>query len=71
MNLTFLLAGFGFVAIAGVLYYFTSKSDEVEEEIKKEKENVKSSSAPVYEVIANYMNFKILLKSKTLLFFCC
>lgn len=50
MNLTFLLAGFGFVAIAGVLYYFTSRSEESEEVPKKEKEPVKAPT-PVYDVI--------------------
>ena len=51
MNFTFLLAGFGFVAIAGVLYYFTSKSDEVEEAPRKETKEAAKSSAPVFEVI--------------------
>ena len=49
MNLTFLLAGLGFVAIAGVLYYFTSKNDEEEVPQRKEKETPKIS-LPVYEV---------------------
>lgn len=50
MNFTFLLAGFGFVAIAGVLYYFTSKSEEFEEAPKKEVKEAPKIVAPVYEV---------------------
>jgi hypothetical protein len=50
MNFTFLLAGFGFVAIAGVLYYFTSKSEEYEELPKKEVKETSKTVAPVYEV---------------------
>jgi len=51
MNFTFLLAGFGFVAIAGVLYYFTSKSEDVEEAPRKEvKEVAKTTEASTYEV---------------------
>lgn len=50
MNLTFLIAGLGFVAVAGVLYYFTSKAEE-EEVPRKEKEiPTVTSTAPVYEV---------------------
>ena len=41
MNFTFLLAGLGFVAVAGVLYYFTAKTDDVEENLpRKEKKEV-------------------------------
>jgi len=50
MNFTFLLAGFGFVAIAGVLYYFTSKSEEIEAAPKKETIEAEKPSASVYEV---------------------
>lgn len=50
MNFTFLLAGFGFVAIAGVLYYFTSKSEEFEEAPKKETKEDARPAVPVYEV---------------------
>jgi len=51
MNFTFLLAGFGFVAIAGVLYYFTSKSEEFEETPKKETKQAAKPEAPVFEVL--------------------
>lgn len=50
MNFTFLLAGFGFVAVAGVLYYFTSKSEEIEEAPRKKVEEVPKTVAPVFEV---------------------
>ncbi len=50
MNFTFLLAGFGFVAIAGVLYYFTSKSEEYEELPKKENKESDKPVVPVFEV---------------------
>jgi hypothetical protein len=53
MNFTFLLAGFGFVAIAGVLYYFTSKSEDIEAVPKKETIEAEKPSAPVYEVNLN------------------
>ena len=48
MNLTFLIAGLGFVAVAGVLYYFTSKAEEEEVEVRKEEATV--ASAPAHEV---------------------
>ena len=54
MNLTFLIAGFGFVAVAGILYYFTSKAEEEEVEVREEK--APAVSAPVHEVI-NIINF--------------
>jgi hypothetical protein len=50
MNLTFLLAGFGFVAIAGVLYYFTSKSDDFEETPKKETKEQPKAPVTVHDV---------------------
>lgn len=49
MNLTFLIAGFGFVAVAGILYYFTSKQEEEEVPQKKERETP-TITVPVYEV---------------------
>ncbi len=51
MNFTFLLAGLGFVAIAGVLYYFTSKSEELEEAPRKQTKEAPKPVVPVYEVI--------------------
>lgn len=48
MNLTFLIAGLGFVAVAGVLYYFTSKAEE--EEVEERKEEATVASAPAHEV---------------------
>lgn len=53
MNFTFLLAGFGFVAIAGVLYYFTGKTEELEEAPIKETNDVQKPSVPVHEVNKN------------------
>ena len=50
MNFTFLLAGLGFVAIAGVLYYFTSKSEEFEEAPRKEVREEPKFVVPAYEV---------------------
>jgi len=50
MNFTFLLAGFGFVAIAGVLYYFTSKTEELEEAPAKKTNEAPKPVVPVYEV---------------------
>ena len=49
MNLTFLIAGFGFVAVAGILYYFTSKAEEEEVPKRKEKETP-TITIPVFEV---------------------
>lgn len=49
MNLTFLIAGIGFVAVAGVLYYFTSKAEEEEVPRRKEKETP-VVQMPVHEV---------------------
>jgi len=49
MNLTFLIAGIGFVAVAGVLYYFTSKAEEEEVPKRKEKETP-VITVPVFEV---------------------
>ena len=48
MNLTFLIAGFGFVAVAGILYYFTSKAEE--EEVERQEEKAPVVSAPAHEV---------------------
>jgi hypothetical protein len=50
MNLTFLIAGIGFVAVAGILYYFTSKAEEEEVPQRKQKETP-TVTIPVYEVI--------------------
>ena len=47
MNLTFLIAGFGFVAVAGILYYFTSKAEEEEVSERQEKVAPAVQSAPV------------------------
>jgi len=55
MNFTFLLAGFGFVAIAGVLYYFTSKSEDIEEAPKKVVLEVPMTVAPVFEVSSFFL----------------
>jgi hypothetical protein len=49
MNLTFLIAGIGFVAVAGVLYYFTSKAEVEEVPQKKEKKNF-TITIPEFEV---------------------
>ena len=48
MNLTFLIAGLGFVAVAGILYYFTSKAEE--EEVSDFQEKAPAVSAPVHVV---------------------
>merc|ERR1711957_405605 len=45
-NLTFLIAGLGFVAVAGILYYFTSKAEE--EEVSDFQEKAPAVSAPVH-----------------------
>ncbi len=58
MNFTFLLAGFGFVAIAGVLYYFTSKSEEIEEAPRKEVNEVPKTVVSTYEVNLVFTNFE-------------
>lgn len=60
MNFTFLLAGFGFVAIAGVLYYFTSKSEEFEEAPRKQTKEAPKPVVPVHEVIFGLWKFLIL-----------
>ena len=51
MNLTFLIAGFGFVAVAGILYCFTSKAEEEEVPRRKEKETP-TITVPVHDVIS-------------------
>ncbi len=51
MNFFFLLAGFGFVTVAGVLYYFTSKSDNLEEVPKNETKEAPKPVVPTFEVI--------------------
>lgn len=58
MNFTFLLAGLGFVAVAGVLYYFTAKTDDVEE-ISPRKEKKEVVQPVVHEVC--YFSFFCLI----------
>lgn len=60
MNLTFLIAGLGFVAVAGVLYYFTSKSEEEEVPQRKQKETP-VITIPVYEVYYKDKNYNLTL----------
>merc|ERR1711934_279644 len=48
MNLTFLFAGIGFVAVAGILYYFTSKAEE-EEVPEVQEKSAPVASAPVHQ----------------------
>jgi hypothetical protein len=53
MNLTFLIAGLGFVAVAGILYYFTNKSEQDEIVTQKKQKETPVVMVPVYEVKIN------------------
>lgn len=57
MNLTFLIAGMGFVVVAGVLYYFTNKAEEEEIPRKPVQQEAPkaTNTAPVHEVIKKFL----------------